>query len=116
MINEILPASLSMGRSPVACINTDRSPALVHHRIDGKARFDDRGNPFTFLVNSIPIQKTCANTRSPSALFKIKRELMCRLDSASGSESGANRFPAAGKTCEIMKSNSPCYYNLREIH
>src|SRR6185436_14676567 len=95
MLAEIPPAPFAMSRTPRACINADRSTALVNDRVNAEARIDHRGDAFAFLVYRVAIQQTGADARASSASFEIERQHVCGFDRARRSESWTYRLATA---------------------
>src|SRR5882724_8732328 len=115
MIGEILLATRAMGCAPFSGMNANSTPSFVNDTIDGKAWFDHGRNTFAFFVDSVAIQEAGADARTASTSFKIKRQHVCCLYCARGSQARADGFASPGKTGEVMKPNAADYNNMRKV-
>src|SRR5947209_333126 len=104
MVFSIFHAGTTVRRSPVARINADSAPALVHNRVNQKRRLDQLRYALALFMHSIAVQKTSANAFAPTALFKIKREHVSGFNCLSGSKARTDALAPARETREVMKA------------
>src|SRR5512132_3105959 len=115
MVREILHTTRAMGRSPLTCMNSDCPASLVNHAVYTEAGVDHGSNSFAFFMDRVAIQEASADARAASASFKIKRQHMCRLDSARGGKSWADGFASPRKTRKVVKPDCASYDDMRKV-